>query len=365
MAVPTPIYHGDAGTKTKEDVLDTIAMMTPNDVPLLNLLDRRMVHHTTFECLMDDLPIPSTATTDAKRTDFTWAGTTTAGVTNGMSLRQPFQNYIMVNNQAVSVVDDHRHDDEYGFQDEFTWQQRKEGRRLLMKVENNLRWSNDTAGNSSTPYETAGILQILSQTGMARRHGASSTTIAGVAIDDAYFAYWYDQTDAALIQDELHDVLEGGAKNGLDINNSMLFCGFKIKRIISSFASVYTAGSGAGLSRWNQPASSHTLSIVVDFFETDVGELAICLDRYMVDEGKTSGSITAANPSTTGDDYVLDADQTFFVIDPDFWRVAIKSPLEFVPTAKIGATSDGYWVIHYGVDCRNTKAGCGASGVGG
>jgi hypothetical protein len=127
---------------------------------------------------------------------------------------------------------------------------------------------------------------------------------------------------------------------------------------------VYTQGS-----ELVEPLTRSTISqemkkrvVCIDVYGSDFGEIYIALDRYMT---SASSLITGVEGSTgtSGDDISIEADNTFFGIDPKYFRIAMLRNIGYSPLAKDADTTKAYVFSECGLQVDNPIAGWGASNV--
>ena len=171
--------------------------------------------------------------------------------------------------------------------------------------------------------------------------------ISGVATGTygSYKPTFQNGSGADMTRDDLHDILQNGYTNGMNIGGSVALCGAKMKRIISAMAMVYANGT----SRRNISVASKAWGETIDFFESDFGEIAINLDRYM--DGTTSVSWNATGGPTS-----VVFEDAFIVIEPERFHRMILRGLGHVPIAKDGDSTKGLCVIESGIKCDNMLA---------
>lgn len=275
-------FAGNKAT-TREDVSDTIVYVSPHEVPLLNSLERKPVSNTYHEWLFDQVGSDFDSTdlaVDAEYADHSASPTDMAG-------RTRVGNYVEINSEDYGVSSSQAKASEYGIDYELDHQAYKKTIELAQKFERHMLWQQEAAGTAASPSRKMhGIIPWAVET-QAAETAASECTIGGTVLPTYFSSTWYMPTAAADIsREELHvKILEPAYLKGVDFDSMVWMCGLKVKRILSEMCHVY---SGAGSTETHSmfhtrtaPAAERALFMRVDYFETDVGTLAVNKNRYL------------------------------------------------------------------------------------
>ena len=346
------IHYTYDGSTNREELADLISIVSPLDTPLYTLLEHVPSNNTVYEWVMDDISAPTTVGAKLEGADFT---------SPAASTRQRAQNTHMIYWEGIEVSRTQRLMNEVGLDDEFSWQEIRSGLNVAKQFEANLRWSGYDGGGASTARKMAGLLQWVATTGI----DTGTPNVAGVSIPDTYSSSWFDQGDDNITRDELHDsILLPMFKKGAQIGDCIAFCPAELKRKISAFAVAFGAGTSttAGLSggggRVTRSQNDDALVEVVDVYATDVGPLAIAMDRYM----NSSYDLTVTPPGG-GSDFSVEGERSMFIIDPRFFQISVLDPIHFVPVAKTSDSTQGAVVGEMGLKVLNPRAAGGGSGL--
>ncbi len=353
MATQYTYDSGGSGTTTiREELADIIAIMSPMDTPLHNLLEQVPVGNTTFEWMVDEIATPTTVNAQLEGATPSAANRT----------RQRLRNVCMIDHLGIDVSDTQRTVEEAGISDEFSYQIVHKSLELLKRMEHNLHWSMYQAGSSGTARQTAGLMEWIAGTGQGR-DAQSETTIAGISVPVEYSSSWYEADDSAFSEADFRDsVIQPAWRNGMQISQAIAMCGGKVKQIISDFSVTYGSGSSTVNAMFIE-AEKKKKVLTVDVYETDYGPLSVALNRYM-DSSSVTATIAAANlGSSAGGATVLTGNEVLVLIEPEFWQIGTLRALQYAPLAKTGDSEEGYVVAEEGLRCLNPIAGAGAGSI--
>lgn len=359
-ADPWLTYESGTGDETIREELDgIIAIMSPTDTPLISKLPVHRCRNRFYEWMMDDIPYTREvqAYLEGQEVDTTAATGTPSHAFITADPRTRAGNYTMIVRRAVDVSDTQRVVDEAGITDELTYQFRRQTLAVLKQSEYNFHWSENNAGAAATPRQTHGVIPWIAWTGM--EPGAS--TIGGHAIPNAFSGTWDSGNADDITLGEFNLMLAAAwdnGTNGMNVDGSLMFCGNKIKSVVSDFTYLH-AGSGATITtslHRNVDAHEHYATDHIDVYESQFGVIYINLDRYL--NGSETVTIAANETSSSGSTSMV-ANETFFIIEPEFWDIQALRGLSFTPLAKTGDSSRGLIVFEAGIRCLNPAAGMG------
>lgn len=355
----------------KDDVRDSFFVVSPNDTPLLAMLEVRPVYSKVFEWLMEDIAQPT-----SKRSGEAEGAINATEITG---TRPRVLGVIQKLTNTFGVTETDRATQKYGLADEYFYKAQKAFLLLAKDFETSLHWGQYNAfdgGTTTTDTEMAGLIQWLALTGAHRDQGDSSATIAGnSSFPSTYFSTWHDcvaKSTGILSEDTFNSRIQAAWEIGTSISDCVGLCGGDVKRRISQFNLVYNQGGGnintgvgtelyESINRTMQKEMK-TRQVSMDYYESDFGAFPILLDRYMnsnfsydTGEGGTS--------ATSSDDFIVGGDDTIVFFDPSYFRLATLRPFQTIDLAKTLDAQTGYVVAELGLEVGNPKAGFGISRV--
>lgn len=237
MAILTR-YDTTAGAK--EDVLDLISQLTPEDTALFSRLGTSVARAAIHTWLTDTIA-SSTAT----------GGSTVEGATavsRGLSDRTRLSNYTQITTETIDISGTQDATAMYGVDSEYAYRLEQGMKRWKIMVDQVLITSTSASGNSTTARTLTGLIDAL----QTNRQTGSATSCA---------------LTEALFNNLLQTVYEAGG------NPNMAFpAGFQ-KRKISGFATSNT--------RYSEVGAEGRIRNFVSVYESDFGTIEVVLERYM------------------------------------------------------------------------------------
>jgi len=263
-----------AGTKlgsNREDLSDVLTILEPERTPLLSLAKKGKANGTFFEWQVDDLATPAFAGVLEGEDETTF--------TNQVANRAKLGNHIQVFRQNYQVSNIQELVDVAGVDNEYANAEGKAVRQMKRDIESALCSAQDRDQDDGTnPYKTRGLLKWLGEGGQPADIPAAYQSIASVTLGGSSF------TEANL-NGLLQDLYEA---NGMPGGQLTLLAGPTLKRDISDFAR--QEGTTTALSfQVTQPAESKKISLVVNMYEGDFGNVAVIPSLFL---NRTSGSAT-------------------------------------------------------------------------
>lgn len=171
-------YYTSSGT-TKEDILDVVTMISPEDTPFLSMCQTApdatsRVHQFATDTL-------GTRTSAASIEGFTFSGVALSG-------RTRLTNYTDIRHRPVSVSDSARAMDNIGTTDEFAYQMMKATKQLAIHFENAL-WSTQT-GNVGNATLGATVKAILPWITTNKTTSAATRTLTLALMNGVLQSCW-------------------------------------------------------------------------------------------------------------------------------------------------------------------------------
>jgi hypothetical protein len=227
-------------------------------------------------------------------------------------------NYCQISRESYDVSDTQRANNPAGIRDEFRYQMGKALKQWKRDVEHDI-----IAGNTASAASTRcarGIHHWL------RGFSSRTADVTG------------GNTALNLQEDDLNARLQSVWTVG-GLCDYVLVNATEKSNISSNF-------SGSANSRRNRPMTDNTVTNVVDWYESDFGNVKILPHRW----------ITSAAPGT------LNLQRVTHFLQSDKWAIGFLRPPKNVPLAKIGSSEramvEGEWTLI----CRHPSANSFASG---
>jgi len=253
MAQPTNLYDTYDTTGIREDLVDVIYNVSPEDTPILSAIPRTTAKSTKHEWQLDSLATPATnaviegdeATVDA------------------MTATTRAFNYCQISDKVIAVSGTQAAVDAAGRDDEMAYQIAKKSKELKKDMEFDLIEPNVQAvGSATAARELGSIPTWLKTNGDA---GTSGTLSTGSGTDLPGSG-----TDRDLTEAILKTVIKEVYSSGGDMD--MLVCPPSVKQTISGF--------NANTTRFG-PADKKTEFAAIDVYSSDFGDLKIVPNRVM------------------------------------------------------------------------------------
>ena len=283
----------------REDLMDFIDNLSPDDTPLYNNLGQVGVSAGFVESLEDTLR--ATATNAWVEGNAATDGSL-ATPTRNATIIQCFQEHFHVSGRQLAV----RH---AGLSNMLSYQGVKAMKVLKNDIELALVAGSAVSGTTTVAPQTAGIFNKLSTCYTS----SSGTTLTETVLNDILaLAYSYKA------------------------NLRELYSNMLVKRTINSYNSGNTH---------NREAASKIAGKLVDVYESEVGVIALFKER----------NISQASSKTT-------QGNSWFAIDPDYFKVAILRAVKEDVLGKDGDRERRMLVGELGLLVRSEKAGVGGDG---
>lgn len=356
----TPAYavaHGSIATR-REWIIERIAYVNFTETPVLHSCQKTSADNTSVEWTMDRIADPRTRHGTAA-TAIAALGEDAEFDPTPLEHRTRCGNVSHIWAEQFRVTDTQRLMNEVGTNDEYNLQAWKAFLRLGTMFEYILMWSKAIAGGfvagagagGATANHMQGIFSWGIDTGDT---GAAYTLLGTWLIPDIYSATHYAGTGADITVDELYDnMLEPAYDKAMNLDQSIMLCGAKVKRIVSGFAMVYS-GSGATLNATplnerNVPAAARRLTDSIDVYQTDVGPLYVNKTRYMNGTETRTGYGSAAGTNIAVKDAAV-------IFEPEFFTIPVIQGFHIIPLARSGLTSQAAVVGQMSLICHNPRA---------
>jgi hypothetical protein len=289
-------------TSRREDLLDIIGDVTPDDTPLATMLKSSTAKDTVHQWLEDYITPPSSVTFSAEGAQASYSG-----------LTQPSRNINLtaILTETFRVSGTERSTNPGGGQDPLDYQAGKALKNWKMKQEYAIVNGSLTSGVSGTAASMAGLINVITTLYTARNSG---TSLSEAEFQDMHQASWD----------------KGGTDNAFDL----VLVPFGLKRKIDGF----TAGATKYVDQ-----SDKKLTQPVAIYETSAGVARIMQHRYVPSAAATPGP-------------------RFLGIKEDLYRVAyLRKPFKEM-LAKDGDRENGQIVGEFTLEYLGERTSVNRSG---
>jgi hypothetical protein len=277
----------------KEDLLDVIGDISPDETPLLTLFGTSSVSNTLHEWLKYNISRPSSVSADAEGAEAVFADLTAPSRENNITsiIKQPIQ--VSRTERKVNVA---------AIGDPFAFQKAEGLRQLKLKMEYAVLNSTRASGSSGVARKMTGIDAFITSVVTARSSGTSFS------------------------EQELND-MSADAYNTVSADKifDMILCTVKIKQAIANFA---------GNSTRYIDASDRKLIKDVLVYDSSVGSHRIMHHR---DVRNIAGTTTV------------------YGLREELHKVAYLDKPMFEELAKVGDSDRGMWVTEFTLEVFEEK----------
>ena len=290
------------GGSIREDLLDFLEILSPRDTPLFNNLGSIGVSAGFIEYLEDTL---SAAATNAQLEGAAASDTTLGTPTRNSSILQNFQKHFQVSGRQQAVV-------HAGLASMISYQEMKAAREIKTDLELMLHRGSAITGTTDSAPQAAGMLNKIT---------TNFTHCSAITLTEIVF----------------NDLTALAYTNPVNLREAYL--GINLKRTVNQFTT--------SVQRYIPAADRRSLDII-DVYECEMGVVALFKSRYQFDSGAGTGNSFKNN--------------SFVVLDPDFWQVGWLRPLVTNLLALDGDRERRFIVGEATLIARSEKAGVAATG---
>jgi len=263
MAIPPILETYTSTAGRKEDILDLITQISPEDTPFLSRLGTSRSYSTLHQWLTDELTNNASGAAIGE-------GESAAAFL--ITDKTRYSNYTQIDSRVFNITGTEEAVSHYGLDSQYAYQLEKAMKELKIKIEKGTL-QGSAAGAGAT---TGAGRQVMGALQFARTYGSGASGAASVS---ALTESIYNNTLQTLF--------------GLGANPKTTFVNGFLKRRISAFAS--------NNARYIDMGSSKKLTGVVSVYESDFGVQEIVLDRWVNGLG--------ANGADTGCGLLVDMDK--------------------------------------------------------
>jgi len=304
----------------REDLSDILTILEPESTPLTSMANKATATGTFFEVQVDDL---STASFDGVN-----EGEDVTSFDNKAANRARIGNYVQKFRRTYAVSDIQEIVNTAGVASEFANAEGKAVREIKRDMEAAFCSAQDRQADSGAgaPYKTRGMFKFLGLGGQPSDIPAFAQNVANDTTGTQ------TETTFNSVLQELYEA------NGMPGGQLTLIAGPTLKKEISDFS---RQAGGAGFAyQVTQPAESKKITLSVNFYEGDFGNVAIIPSTLL---NRTSGSST------------IDGDAGL-LIDPDYVAIHTLKAESNSELENQGGGRRGYCDIIAGLAVHSPKA---------
>ena len=304
----------------REDLTSIISVLEPESTPFVSMMKKANATGTFVEWQADKLSIPDF--------DGVNEGEDVSSFKNQAEDRTRLGNYVQKFRDTFQVSDIQQLVDTAGVASEFANAESKAVRNVKRSIESAFCSAQDrqAEAGSGTPYKTRGLLKWLGSGGQPSDVPASYQSVANDTTGT--------QTEATFntVLQELYQA------NGMPGGQLTLIAGPSLKQEISNFSRQLAAANGTYVV--NQDAESRKITLTVNLYEGDFGNVAIVPSLFV---NRTSGSDT------------VDADAGLLV-DPEYVGMHSLKAESATELEDQGGGRRGFVDVIAGLACYAPKA---------
>jgi len=306
MAQPTNLYDTYDTTGIREDLVDVIYNISPEDTPILSAIPRTIAKQTKHEWQIDSLA--AAATNSVIEGD--------EATTDAMTATARKQNFTQIMDKVIAVSGTQSAVDAAGRADEMAYQIAKKSKELKKDMELSLSSATVAAVGSATAARTLGGLQCWIETNGDA--GTSGTLSTGDGTDAPGAG-----TNRAITETILKTVIQEVYAAGGDTD--VLVVPPKVKQTISGFT------ASTSTPRFSN-AGERTFDAAIDVYVSDFGSIQIIPNRVM-------GGL-----------------ETLFLLQTDMAAAAYLRDFQVNDLAKTGDSEKKQLLVEFTLEVRNEAA---------
>ena len=305
MAIITNTHETYAAVGRREDLSNTIYNIAPSDTPFMSMIGKAKATNTLAEWQVDSLDAAA-ANAQKEGDDFAF---------DAVTATERLGNYTQISRKTVIVSGSQQAGKNAGRDSEMAYQLAKSSKALKKDMETALTGKVAKAAGSASAARTLGGMETWLKTNVSRGAGspAGSGAGGGAAPVDA-------GTKRALTEALLKTVIQSCYSSGGD--PSVVMVGPVNKGKISAFEGRESA---------RQMIAKDAIQGAAHLYSSDFGELKIIPSR-------------------------LSREQSCFVLDPEYWKVAYYRDFKQEEVAKTGDAIKRALLVEYTLIAANEKA---------
>lgn len=315
MTVPAATTQTYQQVGNREDLSDTIYMISPTETPVVSKLPRVKATSTKHEWLTDALA--AAAANRKIEGDDKTAGTA--------SPRVRIDNYCQISDKVIQVSGTSRAVNSAGMEDEMSWQIMKRGKELKRDIEMAVTQNQaSSAGGAGTARSSASMESWLAtnNTNCGSADGSAGPSTSGWSSSGVLAPGDNSQTGSineTLLKSVLQDIYTSGGEP------TIMVAGAGTKQKLSTFSGIATQY------RENSGVKQATILSAAAVYVSDFGELRIVPDRFS-------------------------RDRTLLILDLEYWAIAELRPMARETLAKTGDSDKMMLITEWTLESRNEAA---------
>lgn len=304
----------------REDLTDVLTILEPESTPFVSMAKKAAASGTFFEVQVDDLAVASF--------DGVNEGEDVTSFDNKAANRARIGNYVQKFRRTYQVSDIQELVDTAGVASEFSFSEAKAVREIKRDLEGAVCSAQDRQADSGAgaPYKTRGMFKWLGVGGQPSDVPAAFQNVANDTTGTQ------TETTFNSVLQELYEA------NGMPGGQLTLIAGPSLKQEISNFSRQLAAANGTYVV--NQDAESRKITLTVNLYEGDFGNVAIVPSLFV---NRTSGSDT------------IDADAGLLV-DPEYVGMHSLKAESATELEDQGGGRRGFVDVIAGLACYSPKA---------
>lgn len=318
MAQIANTYDTYTAIGNREELMDTIFQISPEETPFLSLIGRTGVESRFPEWQTDTLAVPVTTNAQFEGDDWTYAAitpTTRVG------------NYTQISDKKIIISRTQERVSKAGRRSEIAREVRKKGVELRTDIEVTALFNQaSVAGGSTVARVSGGFRAWLATNDDLGATGASGGFSAGIV------AAATNGTQRAFTKTILDSVIENTYNAGGNAN--VLLVSPYVKRVFSTFM------SDTNVAQFRTNMSGQRQGIITgaaDIYVSDFGEINVMPNRQMARHGATSA-------------------RNAFLVTPDMVELGVLDPIKLERPAKTGDAHKRVLVTEWTLCVKNEAA---------
>lgn len=320
MAQITNTYSTYDAVGNREELMDTIFMISPEETPFLSLIGRKGCESRYPEWQTDTLATPDETNAQIEGDDWSY---------DAISPTARVGNYTQISDKKIIISRTQERVSKAGRRSELAREVRKKGVELRIDMEVIALFNQASlAGNDSTARQSGGFRAWLESNTDLGATGADGGFNSGTGIVDAAT----NGTQRALTKTILDNLIEATYTSGG--NATVFMTSPYAKRVFSTFM------SDTNVAQFRTNMSGKKQGIITgaaDIYVSDFGEINVVPNRQLSRHGATSA-------------------RNAFLITPDMVELAVLDPIKLERPAKTGDAHKRVLITEWTLCVKNEAA---------
>lgn len=304
----------------REELMDVIFMISPEETPFLSLIGRKGVDSRHPEWQKDSLAVPDETNASVEGDDWTYDAVTPT---------ERVGNYTQISDKKIIISRTQERVSKAGRRSELAREVRKKGVELRTDMEVIAMFNQASlVGNDSTARLSGGFRAWLETNTDLGGTGANGGFNSGTGVVDAAT----NGTQRAFTKTILDNLIESVYTSGG--NPTVLMVSPYVKRVFSTFMS----DSNVAQFRTNMSGKKQgIITGAADIYISDFGEISVVPNRQMARHGATSA-------------------RNAFLITPDMVELGVLDPTKLEKPAKTGDAHKRVLITEWTLCVKNEEA---------